>query len=389
MDAAVPAELTLQGTVTIDWSVPAPRVRVTVRCGAQTQETLTADDGTYSITTTADVGRCPRLLVEVGKEALLPVLRVVHVPPPTSPLTLDVDLTGLVELQCGSQHCAAEGDPLTRMPSDTIKRGWVAVESGPSAVDHLAGELRDATGNLLRLAGFGYLDLRGAGGDRLETIEPFTECFAVGTDGEAQLVDTLPFTDDLEMNVYGLDVAEGRWTDQGPVGYVAHTSDYDEEGNPIIVRATRTQLGYIRSGRLHKPVWFCAPLAGSGWIAWGVAVPPGGCVSLRATNQCGCPLGGVVFGIRGQGFGYRADSWTDGHGWACLEVSPSEDIGEDDNHNEIPGETFRVDAKAYLQGLLASFPSHELPREEATCGQPESCVSLEQEYEDFDVDRCP
>jgi len=380
-------ELTIEGSVRLDFSSPAPNVQVVVHCGESTQESTTGDDGGYAVTT--NVEQCNYLVVEFTKESYLPTYRVIHLPPPTSPVTLDVDMTILQQLLCGTKACVVEGDPVSRFPPGPMTRGWVAVHHGPSAVDYFGGEFRDTQGNLLWVTGFGYFDLRDDSGATLESFEPFDECFGVGFDALAQLVDMLPDTDEVEMNVFTLDTTQGRWVNKGPVGYVAYTDDYDAEGNPLIVPAARAQKNDIRSGQFQKQVWVCAPLSGSGWTAWGVAVRPRACISFQATNQCQYPLANVVVSLKGRGFGYKATSWTDRRGKACLEASRSENLDLDYNHNELNGETFWVDADLTHQGISARYTDYEMPREEATCAQPENCIALTHRIEDFTIERCP
>lgn len=381
------SELTVEGSVRLDLGSAAPNVQVVAHCGEGTQETQTDDGGRYSLT--VQVEHCNTIVVEFAKESYLPAYRVIHLPPPTSPVTLDLTMTTLKQLLCGTGACVVEGDPVSRFPPGPMTRGWVATFSGPQAVDFFGGEFRDTQDNLLWATGFGYFDLRDDSGATLESFEPFDECFGVGFDGLSQLVDVLPETEDVEMNVFTLDPTKGRWVNQGPVGYVAYTSDYTLEGDPIILPAPRAEKDNIRSGQFDKAIWVCAPLAGSGWTAWGVSVRPRSCIAFRATNQCRFPLANVVVAIRGaRGYGYKAESWTDRRGSACVEASRSEGLDLDYNHNELNGETFWVDAEAIYSGIPQQYPNYELPKEEATCAEPANCIPLEAVFEDFTIERC-
>jgi len=315
---------------------------------------------------------------------------VIGLPPPTSPVTLDVQMTRLRELQCGSGACVVEGDPVSRFPAGPMERGWVTVFNGPQAVDYLGGEFRDTAGNLLWVTGFGYFDLRDGRGAPLESFPPFTECFQVGFDAVGQLVDMDPSTDEVEMSVFHLDPSSGRWEKQEEVGLVKYTDELDENAQPVLANARRSQLGDIRSGQFHKVVWICMPLGGSGWLAWGVPIRPRTCIRFSAYDQCEDPLANVRFSVRGEGFGYKAESWTDRRGQACVEATRSEALGQDYNHNELSGETFSVTAEATRQqDSPVPWLAYDLPREEASCAAPEECISLRHKFNVFLPEGCP
>ena len=389
-DLGVPHELTditIRGQVSINFSAPAPWVQVLAHCEDQTVEAITDDEGHYTIS--SNVERCNQLVLHFHKESYLPTYRVVHLPPPTSPVTLDVVMTALKELQCGSSYCVVEGDPISTFPPGPMTRGWISVQSGPAAVDFFGGEFRDTRGNLLWVTGFGYFDLRDDQGATLESFAPFPECFSVGFDALDQLVDVKPETDELlEMNLFTLDESVGRWEDQGTIAWVAYTIDMNDDGHPIIVPADRSLKDDIRSGQLNKAIWVCAPVSGSGWLAWGVSFPQRSCITLQAMNQCRYPLANVVFSVRGRGYGFKAETWTDRRGQACLEASLSEDLGLDYNLNELRGETFWVNTQLRLEEALMEFPSFEIPRQPASCMQPEGCIPLKHIFYDYRIESC-
>ncbi len=79
--------LEVEGNVTIG-TLPATQVKIIGRCGNKEVTTVTDNTGRYSFT--ADVKNCDPLVVEFNKESYLPNFRVIRLPPPTSPLTLDV-----------------------------------------------------------------------------------------------------------------------------------------------------------------------------------------------------------------------------------------------------------------------------------------------------------
>ncbi len=380
-------QLTVSGQVRLDFSSPAPRVEVTARCGEGSVRTLTDDSGAYAIT--SNVEGCHRLVLEYRKESYLPTYRVVQLPPPTSPVTLDLAMTTLYELQCGVSYCIVDGNPLSRMPRDPVARGWLQIQSAPGAVDYFGGEFRDTDGKLLWLTGFGYFDLRDGAGQQLSAFPPEAVCYGVGPEAVSSLVDLIPGTDLVEMNAYTLDAAAGRWTNLGPVAAVGVTSGYDEDNLPLIDFVTERMLPDLRSGVEDEGAWVCAPLMGSGWLAWGISVEPRACISLRVTNQCRYPLPNVVVDGHGRDHGYRVTTWTDRTGRACIEAAQSEPLARDYDFDTLEGETFWLNVKLSWDVSEVDFPSLELSRSAGSCAQPETCVPLTHVFDDYAIDTCP
>ena len=379
-------ELTVEGTVTVNGVGPAVRVRVVAHCGGATVETETDDNGAYQVS--SNVETCNQLVVEFAKDTFLPTFRVVHLPPPTSPVTMDVNVTELAELQCGNDFCVVEGTSVSRFPAGPMARGWVSVHGGTRAVDFFGGEFRTTDASLLWVTGFGYFDLLDINGARIETLrQPFPECFAVDSDALDQIIDADPSTEVLEMNLYTLDPTNGRWSPRGQ-GLVSLTDGADEEGEPVIRPATRDDKDDIRSNQLFTQIWVCAEMQGSGWLAWGRAIPQQTCVTARAYDQCGKPVPNVVFSIVGNGYGYKAESWTDRSGRTCLPAVRSEALGDDYDGNEVRGEVFKLDALLKHTFDSQNIPALQMPIEPGTCDEPETCVPLEFEFTDFEVQEC-
>lgn len=383
--------LAVTGTVRSDTLTPAVGVSVSARCGGDSLSTLTDDDGKYEI----DVGveGCDALVVAFDKEQFLPVLRNVPVPPPTTPVTLDVTLARLSELQCGTQYCVVDGDTVSQFPLRKFQRGWVATMSGPRALDYYAGEFLDDSGNVTELTGFGYFDFRDDTGARIGTLKQgFQECFQISADTYDWLVDVDPTTTDtVEMNAYRLDEGTGRWKKADKPAFVAYTTSYDTSGSrafAVTKPATVAQLPDIRTGLLSSmdaqpPYWMCMPIDGSGWYAWGVTIPEQTCFVLASRDQCHAPLANGVFVARGEHFGYLARGWTGWNGETCITAAMSEPTGKDFDLDGKAGETKLLDITAAFRSSTDSRDAREIERQPASCRKPESCTRLEIDFTDY------
>lgn len=384
--------LTLQGVVRSETQSPAVAVSITARCGAQSTSTLSGDDGRYELA--ASVMGCDSLVVEFDKEQFLPVLRDVPVPPPTTPVTLDVTLARLSELQCGTEFCVVDGDFVSHFPLRKFQRGWVATMSGSQALDYYGGQFRDTDGNVAELTGFGYFDFRDDTGARIATLKDggFEECFQVTQDTYNWLVDVDPSTPDVvEMNAYRLDEDTGSWKKTATPAMVAYTSTYDTSGSRALAvpkPAAAAELPDIQTGLLSSPTaqppyWACTQIDGSGWYAWGVSVSQKTCFKLVSLDQCHDPVDNAIFVARGEHFGYLARGWTDWNGETCITAAASEPTGKDFDFDGKQGETTLLDFTATHDGAVDKREAREVERQPGSCAQPESCTRLEIDFNDY------
>jgi hypothetical protein len=383
-------ELTVQGKVTVGYgSDPAPRVHVVAHCNAVTKETDTDDAGRFEFT--SNVRECNRLVVEFEKESFLPVLRTVPLPPPTSPVTMDVAMAELKQVICGQNLCTAENDRRIRLPPGQIARGWAEVFSGSTAVSFLPGEYRDADGNALIIPSFAYLDLREQSGRVIDDLaNPFTFCAGVDFGARAQLADVDDDThqDGLQMPVYRLDRATGRWVKQS-VGYIGVTEGVDANGDPNIRPARTEELGDIRSGQVDQS-WLCGTLTGSGFIAFGEPIKEGGCLKIHVTDACGRALPDAIFRAEGRDYSYLAATWTDRKGDACIEAPASEEVTEDLNQNRDQGETIWVNVAIRTpdQGS-GELPATAMPTMVGSCRADDTCVPFTYQVPNLGGGQCP
>lgn len=412
------------GTATLGISSPATGVKVTWRCGQKSGSATTNDQGSYTFT--ADVKGCTPLVVEFNKQSYLPNIRVVHLPPPTSPITLDVPLSALEKLQCGSHRCKVENNSLWNLPNKPMKQGWVVSMAGTSALDYLAGEFRQKDGDLAALLGFAFFDFRDQAGATIKSFQSadvIDLCVPVPSTSLDWIGDVSAAAERVELNWYNLDPQRGRWAARTKMAQVSYTRGYkykkdkngqcvqelDAEGQPIrnIVTAKRSELADIRSGQLMfsdecaggiktqvYEYWVCGAVDGSGWYAWGLAAKERACFALQATDQCKTPLANAVFVLRGRDHGYRTEAWTDYRGKACVEVFPSEPTGKDYDYDRLAGETFWVDVEVSYAKVLQSFiKSHESPKFSATmssgCQKRTDCIPLNKTITDYTKGSCP
>ena len=414
--------LKVQGTVTLGIASPATGVTVVARCGTKKVSTTTSDKGVYSFT--ADVKGCSPLVVEFNKESYLPNFRVVHLPPPTSPITMDVPLSALQKLQCGSLRCKVENSSLWDLPNTPMKQGWVVSHSGTSGLQYIPGELRQTDGDLAALLGISFFDFRDKSGTKIskfKTSEIIDICVPIPVASLDWIGDVIPSTDAVDLSWYDLEPTKGQWKKRPKGAKVAYTKGYkytmkngacdqtlDAEGQPIrkIVDATRSQLADIRSYQLSykdeclggmtskvTEYWVCGQLDGSGWFAWGLGVSQRSCFTLTVTDQCKAPLKNVVFTIKGRDHGYRAEAWTDAAGKACLDVIPSEPASKDYDFDGLGGETYWVDVDLSWEMVLQNTTkSHQNPKYSSTsaggCAKPSVCTPLVKQMQDWNKGTC-
>lgn len=379
-------ELTIEGVVTVGQLVGAGNaVRVVARCNDAEVSVHTDDDGRYELT--SNVEACNVLIVEFIKESFLPVSRVVHLPPPTSPVTIDVHLAELNELICGEDVCVEENSMGTQLSPDPISRGFVHAFSGHASMRFVGGEMYDGEGHPLWVPAFSYYDLRDAQGVRIDRLPPYSICTEIERDSLDQLGDVTPGNDRIDVPIHSLDPSTGRWI-PFEMGYIAMTEVDDEDLVERIVPAPEARLGSIRGAMQLERVWACGTLLGSGWRLVGVPVQGRACVRVEVENQCGRPVANTVMTVTGRDHGFRAVTWTDRRGEACLELARSEEIGEDLNFNGERGETVFADLLLEHGPTEQLFPAQEMLRTEGSCRDPDTCVLIEHQLFDPEVE-CP
>ena len=414
--------LKVQGTVSIGIASPATGVTVIARCGNKKVTTKSNDKGAYSFT--ADVKGCSPLVVEFNKESYLPNIRVVHLPPPTSPITMDVPLSALLKLQCGSATCKVENNSQWNLPNKPMKQGWVVSHTGTTGLAYVPGELRQTDGKLTSMLGISFFDFRDKNGNKIskfQSSEIIDICVPIELSSLDWLGDVTPATDTMDLTWYDLEPTKGQWKARSKLAKVSYTKGYkyvmkngfcnqtlDSEGLPIrnIVSATRSQMADVRSDQLYykdecfggnntkvTEFWVCGQVDGSGWFAWGLGMQQRACFALTVTDQCKAPLSNVVFSIKGRDHGYRAEAWTNSSGKACLDVIPSEPTGKDYDFDQLGGETYMVDVELSWEKLLQNTTkSHQNPKyssaSSAGCAKPSSCTPLIKEMSDWNKGSC-
>ncbi len=216
-DAPAPelTELTVQGKVT-----PGTNVTVTARCGDNPEATAMADDtGKYTIT--ANVADCRNpLVVKFSKESYLPNLRVINLPPPKTPLELNVPLKELNMLLCGTRQCTSASLNFDIVDFPAAARGWSAAIVGTSGSDYFGGEMRDLRGRIAFLFGFGYLDAYDQAGRPANPPVPIYQRFRVSGSELLNIGDVKPGTEFVEMAWFKLVEAIGRWQLLDSVAYL-------------------------------------------------------------------------------------------------------------------------------------------------------------------------
>lgn len=418
-DAAVDAghdldTLRLVGRLTIGAS-PAVNVNVIARCGSKVARATSDDAGAYSLV--ADVAGCSPLVVEFNQRAFVPNFRVIHLPPPASPLTLNLELSPASQFVCGDAECRFEGysgQNLTIQRDGVLSQGWGMLQTGSAALPFVPGEFRQRDGTLARIFSFGYYDFQDAQGHTLGAgVYPNP---ALGADGRqfcaAVDAEVQDWFGDLtggagsseaaaQLISYTFDPPSGRWTESGPTGRVGFTCGYDEQSRPMIHFAPAKALDDIRASTFYvdaqtcaqvagpgdghvavSEYWACGEVKGSGWFAVGLPVRTTTCLAVSAKDGCGKPAPGTAIIVTGIDDGFRAEAWTDSAGRTCLEMPPSEGVGVDLDFDGLGGEVFRVAVAAERQGsvypvvnsLEINAASGAAPA--ATCADPSRCQQL-------------
>lgn len=361
-------ELDISGSAVVGFGIePAARAAVIGRCGDERVDTTAGNDGSYSlrINTTG----CEQVTVEFVKEGFLPVLRVIPVPPPTTPVQVDARLAELQQLICGEEECIAENNPGVRWIPGAIQQGWVGNFSENRQLAFLAGQPLTIGDEILWVLAFGYYDLRDADGRRLTDLnEPI--CVQISSLTRDQIGDGTPnLGDGIVLPTYTLEPNTGRWV-PGTSGYLG--IGFRDQIEP----ATEAQLGDVRAGAIPQGLWACGRIPSSGWIAWGLPFARKHCLAFDVVDECDRPIPNAIIEVTGDDHGFRDAIWTDRAGQACMHVAASEDVGEDLNHNGDGGESFRVDVKVGVNNRGRTYPANGIPSTAAGCFDRASCVPI-------------
>lgn len=396
-------ELRVQGNLKLDVNGVGGQITVTARCGDRIVTTMADADGRYALT--ADVENCPLLVVSFEKESYVPTYRAIPLPPPTSPITLDLGLLRAKALMCGNEECTT--GPLDRpVPSDVIRRGWVYYDDGLTAVDQVAGEFEADNGDLLWVTSYSYQEFFDEDGVFLDTVNPdFVQCMRVALGSQPQLVDAVPETAGyIEVEGFEFVPETATWSRLPYYGVVAEeriiipgqepdmgAPEPPPEGLPYLYEfepVPADALPDVQSDQRDKAAWICGNINSSGWRVWGRTISARSCVSVTVTDQCGAGVPNVVTAVTSRDDGYRALRWTDRQGKVCVSAASSEPQGMDYDGDLLGGETHFVDLKLSHPQSSRSFNDLEMPRTEGHCGAPDTCIQLTHEI--FDSEKtCP
>jgi len=380
-----PLVIQIQGTVELPYLSNATDVAIVAHCGPRKVDTTTDANGAYSLT--IDTDGCSPLVVEYTKESYLPVVKRISMPLGKPSLTVDARLLELTELSCGSNHCSAEGYNFSRFPSGPMARGWVSTMGGPRSLEYFGGDLRDQNGDLMWATAFAFFDLRDIDGAPMEDIEPFEQCMRVDYDAVEWLVDADPSTDEVEQLTYTLAADRGRWTRRDSHGYVSYTAntEIDKDGYPydVIERVDRSQLPDIVAGQFSQKLWLCGQIERSGWLAFGLTMPEKTCFRMTTRDSCQTALKNTSIQVQGRDYGFITAGWTDQAGSRCIEVARSEPQGENYDFDASNGETYFVDITAVSDIRYERIESQQVPRTPGSCAQPETCATLDIEFQTF------
>ncbi len=367
-------ELTISGHVTLQFASQATGVKVITVCGENSAETTTNDLGDYEITT--DVDGCDPLIISLTKESYLPFHRRIQLPPPTSPVTLDVSMAEMTELVCGTEHCVAEGSEFNKFPPGPMSRGWVASAGGRAGLPYFGGEMVTVDGDLLWTLAFGYFDLRDETGAKMTEFPPFEECFRLTNDSLDWLVDLDPATvEKVEMKGLVFDAESSRWVKTTKDTHLSQRVYNGMSDAYIFELVPAAALPDVRSGQYPEQLWVCTQVGGSGWIAIGNTVSERSCIVINTKYNCQ-PTGNSVVQATGRDHGYRVENWTDRQGNTCVNVAQSEPVGSDFDDDQLAGETFFLDISVRNGFGNRSIESFEASRTPGHCGEPDNCEKI-------------
>lgn len=405
--------LRLVGRLTID-SNPAVGVKISARCGSKVATATSDDAGAYSVE--ADVAGCAPLVVEFEKEALVPNFRVIGLPPPASPLHLDIALSVAGKLQCNSEVCTIDGSSTLGRELDScgglIKQGYTHAQTGPAALPFVPGEYRRQDGALLRILGFAHYLFRDVNSSAIGAGPcPSAICYPV----DSQVLDwfgdaegRLSGADPTRLLSLTFDPSSGRWASHGPGSTVGFTCKTDAHGEPDIRSVPGNALDDVRADRFFvnggengdcrqvagssaedtkvSEYWVCGPVDGSGWYGVGLPVPRKGCLNLKATDACGTPAATTAITVEGMDNGYRTEGWTDRSGQVCVEVPASEPIDppEDLDFDGLGGEIVQLRISSVREGSSSTAVEYVETARAASatqaavgCREPSRCQQLE------------
>ena len=375
------SELTISGVVRDDRQAALKGVEVKAYCGSQSNTTLTKDDGSYELI--ADVVNCTPLAIEFAKETYLPAARTLPLPPPTSPVIIDVTLPVLTEILCDENLCVEENGTFSTFGSDPVWHGWVVSMMGQRSLPFVGGEFRTTTGDIVWSVGFGYFDFRDRGGVRLEEFPPYSQCTEVPRESLDWLVDVAPGNATIDLDLFRLKSNAGQWTERNASAVIKASFLQAPGGAPIIVDVAEDKLDTVRAGTLNDGegrrarIWMCMPIDGSGWYMWGSALAQKSCFNLNVTSNCGSVSTNAFFTLEGEDLGFLARTALNRDGKACLDVAASEPPGIDYDLDLLGGETFLLKGEARAETAVVPMPSLESPRQLGSCEQPSSCMQLE------------
>lgn len=402
----------IRGKLRINYT-PAVGVKITARCGNKVGEAQSDDAGDYSVV--ADVAGCAPLVVEFRKEFFVPSFRVIPLPPPASPLHLDLELAEAGKLQCNERACTVDGyaglDRELESCDGLIKQGFFYAQTGPVGLPFVPGEYRQQDGSLLRILGFSHLLFRdvenkeiGAGPCARKTICTPVDAQVLDWFGDA--AGRLSEAEPARLLNLAFDPSSGRWSSQGAIATVAFTCRFDLQGAPIVEPVPANALDDVRTSRFFVDAregrdckqlaadapdatkvaeyWVCTVTDGSGWYGAGLPVPRKGCLNITATKACDIPAATTAISVAGMDNGFRAEGWTNRAGKVCFEVTPSEPIdpAEDLDFDGLQGEIVQLRVSSVRQGTSTTAVEYidsaraRGATEIVGCEEPSTCQQL-------------
>ncbi len=387
-----------------------PGVTVTARCGASVTNVPSNDFGEYSIAVPGT--GCDRLVMTFEKESFRTVVRTLPLPTTRSQIDLDLHMAPLTEIICGQTACGWEGGGIAG-GLGLFARGWGGGFGGQADRGATPGEDFDDSGRpLLVLAGHEY-DFRDASGQKIATFAtPSGTCHPLDPASYDELQDArpsekFPGATHLEVPLYQLDLATGRWMDTGQLAEV-HAGAVDDEDILRTKPYLESDLGDIRRGKpreidvtpdgfvppdagpdgedggttaasnklMAKEVYLCAPVPGSGIYAIAYPQEGKGCVVADVVDGCDKPDDEAKVETFGRDRSFYNWGFTTGGGQACIVTPRSEAIGEVQTLNGVQGETFWVDLSVTSTSGTVNVDALALPVAEGSCATPDTCVHI-------------
>ncbi|MFN3202584.1 MAG: hypothetical protein ACE366_29605 [Bradymonadia bacterium] len=365
---------TLSGTVRLGAGLGAG-VQVTVGCDDLYQEGTTDGMGNYALDVHA--GPCPFMRLTFKHPGHIPLTRVIPQPFPSETLENHVTLEPAVALTCDDAVC--ESGPLYEpLPADQIREGWVFYDNGRTVTEQLPGPFVTSTGDLLWVTAYAYHDVYDGEGERIESMPPFAQCIQVSEQVFDRLVDSEPATTSrVEINRFTFDEREAVWRQSGQGGTLQSRPGPNDPFAPLSAQ----ELGAIRRGESPSVPWICDTFTGSGLVAYGRTIRPGGCVAVQVVDQSDRAVDGVAVEVLSHAEGFLTRAWTDQRGQACLTTAASEPADVDEDSDGLSGEIHMVDVmlRGPSQGT-ARVDGQSLPSESGTCDTPERCIQVRESF---------